>query len=96
MNRIEIEIGMWESAPCPICTKNVDLEKAEKRLYQSTITEWGKSDTERLLAQDGNENWTREWERFMEWLCAEEEAIIIECGGKYYEDMSEDEYEAML
>ena len=26
MDRIEIELGMWESAPCPICTKNVFLK----------------------------------------------------------------------
>ena len=96
MEKIEIELGMWESAPAPICTDNVDLDKAEKKLYQSAVTVWGEEDTKRLLEQDGNENWTREWERFMEWLCAEEEAIVIECGGIYYEDMSDEEYQKVI
>ena len=96
MDKIEIELGMCESAPAPICTDNVDLDKAEKRLYQSAVTEWGEEDTKRLLAQDGNENWTREWEKFMEWLCAEEEAIVVECGGIYYEDMSDEEYQKVM
>lgn len=90
MDRIEIDLGMWEIAPCPIYTKNVDLDRAEELLYQSAVTEYGKTDVERLLTQDGNENWTREWEKFQEWLCAEEESIVIECGGVYCEDMFED------
>ena len=35
MDKIEIELGMWESAPCPICTDNVDLDKAEKMQNQT-------------------------------------------------------------
>lgn len=41
MERIEIELGMWEMAPCPIWTDNVDLDTAEKMLYQSAVTEYG-------------------------------------------------------
>lgn len=97
MDKIEIELGMWESAPCPICTDNVDLDKAEKMLYQSAVTEWGEKDTKRLLKQDGNgEDWTSKWERFMAWLCAEEEVIVCECGGIYYEDMTDEEYNAVM
>ena len=95
MSKIEIELGMWESAPCPICTKDVDLGRAEELLYQSAVTEYGESNVERLMTQDGNENWTKEWERFQEWLCAEEEAIVINCGGKYIEDMTDEEYNAI-
>lgn len=97
MDRIKIELGMWEDAPCPICTKNVDLEKAEKLLYQSLVSNFGytKEEVEDYITNNdyrGN-GWTREWEKFQETLCAEEESIVIECGGKYYEDMSDEEYD---
>ena len=87
MDRIEIELGAWELAPCPIYTENVDLKRAEKLLYQSAVTEWGEKEVERLLTQDRPDEYSRKWERFQEWLCAEEEDIIIECGGIYYEDI---------
>ena len=95
MDRIEIELGMWEDAPCPIYTENVDLKRAEKLLYQSAVTEWGEKEVERLLTQDKPDEYSRKWERFQEWLCAEEEAIVIECGGKYIEDMTDEEYNAI-
>ena len=66
------------------------MERAEKLLYQSAVTEWGEKEVERLLKQDRPDEYSRKWERFQEWLCAEEEDIIIECGGIYYEDMFED------
>lgn len=97
MERIEIELGMWEMAPCPIWTDNVDLDSAEKMLYQSAVTEWGEKEVENFLKQDGNGgDWTSKWEKFMSWLCAEEEAIVCECGGIYYEDMSDEEYNAIM
>jgi hypothetical protein len=89
MEKIEIELGMWESAPCPIYTANVDLEKAEKLLYQSALTYCSKDQLEDYLTNDSyrGDGWTSDWEKFQEWLCAEEEAIIMDCGGIYYEDM---------
>ena len=92
MDRIEIEIGMWESAPCPICTENVDLDKAERMLYASAAQSYGKEVVEDYITNKeeyDNEKWTSEYEHFCEWLCAEEEAIIMECGGVYYEDIEE-------
>lgn len=89
MERIEIELGMWESAPCPIYTANVDLEKAERLLYQSALTYCSKDQLEDYLTNDSyrGDGWTSEWDNFQAWLCAEEEAIIMDCGGIYYEDM---------
>lgn len=89
MEKIEIELGAWESAPCPICTTNVDLDKAERLLYLSALSIYSKDQLEDYLTNNDyrGSGWTREWEKFQEWLCAEEEAIIIECGGVYYEDM---------
>lgn len=90
MNRIEIELGMWETAPCPICTKNVDLDKAERLLYASAVQFYGKEVVEDYINNQGEyerDKWTSEYEHFSEWLCAEEEAIVMECGGVYYEDI---------
>lgn len=87
MDRIEIELGMWEEAPCPIYTQNVDVDKAEKMLYASMVQRYGESEVNELL-NASDEMWqTRKYDRFMEQLCAEEESIIIECGGIYYEDL---------
>ena len=99
MDRIEIELGMWECAPCPICTDNVDLDKAEKMLYQSAVQNYGKDVVEDYMSNQEDykgEKWTTHYEHFMEWLCAEEEAIICECGGIYYEDMSDEEYQKVI
>lgn len=100
MDRIEIELGMWETAPCPICTKYVDLDKAEKLLYQSVISNlrYTKEEIEDYLTNDDyrGDGWTQEWEDFQELVCAEEEAIIMNCGGIYYEDMTDEEYEKIM
>ena len=98
MDKIEIELGMWESAPAPIFTDNVDLEKAEQRLYQSAVQSYGKEVVEDYVTNPKykEDGWTSEWEHFQEWLCAEEESIVVECGGRYYEDMTEEEYENII
>jgi hypothetical protein len=100
MDRIDIELGMWESAPCPICTKYVDLDKAEKLLYQSVVSNFGytKEKVEDFLTNDDyrGDGWTQEWEDFQVLVCAEEEAIIMDCGGIYYEDMTDEEYEKIM
>lgn len=94
MNRIRVDLESWESAPCPICTKNVDVDKAERLLYASAVQSYGKEVVEDYVSnwEDCVEDkWTTEYEHFAEWLCAEEEAIVMECGGVYYEDMEETE-----
>ena len=94
MDRIEIELGAWESAPCPIYTEKVDVDKAEVALFNAMQAKWGYSTTEieNLLK---NEEKGQKYEKFMSRLCEEEENIIIEFGGKYYEDMSDEEYESI-
>lgn len=95
MEKIRIDLAMWESSISPIYTKNVNVELAEKRLLHSAIQSYGADVVEDYITNKkeyDNEKWTSEYEHFCEWLCAEEEAIVIECGGKYYEDMTEEEY----
>ena len=86
MNKIDIQLEIWEDACCPICTKNVNLDAAEQLLYQTMRMEYGYSDEDIKRYTTTNES-SREKERWCERLCKEEEAVIIECGGVYCEDM---------
>lgn len=93
-DKIEIEVGMWESAPCPIYTGNItreDLEKAERELYDIMCHyyRWNREDVNRLLKGIGDAN---EIEDFKDAVCKEEEVLIMNYGGVYYEDMSDEEY----
>ena len=90
MVRIEIELGMWESAPCPIYTGKItdeDLNRAEIELYQIMINSYA-YDEEMVTAFLNGEGDDFERDRFQDFLCEEEEKLVIEIGGKYYEDMS--------
>lgn len=91
---IKIELDAWESAPCPIYTGNItkdDLEKAERELYDVMCHyyRWNKEDVNRLLKGIGE---TDEINDFKEAVCKEEEVLIMNYGGVYYEDMTDEEY----
>ena len=84
MDRIKINLADWENAACPICTKNVNLEKAERDLYLVMTMIHGYSDTEIENLLD-----TPTDDKFNTTLCTEEETSVIDNGGVYYEDMSD-------
>lgn len=91
---IKIELDAWESASCPIYTGNItreDLEKAERELYDVMCHyyRWNKEDVNRLLKGIGE---TDEINEFKDAVCKEEEVLIMNYGGVYYEDMSDEEY----
>lgn len=91
---IKIKLDAWESAPCPIYTGNItkdDLEKAERELYDVMCHyyRWNKEDVNRLLKGIGE---TDEINDFKEAVCKEEEVLIMNYGGVYYEDMTDEEY----
>lgn len=95
---IKIELGAWESAPCPIYTDNItkdDLEKAERELYDIMCHyyRWNSDDVNRLLKGIGDSD---EIEEFKDAVCKEEETLVINYGGVYYEDMPEEEYDAII
>lgn len=95
---IKIELGAWESAPCPIYTDNItkdDLEKAERELYNIMCHyyRWNSDDVNRLLKGIGD---SREIEEFKDAVCKEEETLVMNYGGVYYEDMSEEEYNSIV
>lgn len=93
MDRIEIELGMWEEAPCPIYTGNITDEKlewAEKELYLIAINShaYTKQMVDDFLNEKGvlaEEQYERD--KFLDFICEEEEKLVIEIGGVYYEDM---------
>ena len=91
---IKIELDAWESMPCPIYTGNItkeDLEKAERELYDIMCHyyRWNKEDVNRLLKGIGEDD---EINEFKEAVSKEEEVLIMNYGGVYYEDMSDEEY----
>ena len=91
---IKIELDAWESMPSPIYTGNItkdDLEKAERELYDIMCHyyRWNKEDVNRVLKGIGE---TDEIEDFKGAVCKEEEVLIMNYGGVYYEDMSDEEY----
>ena len=95
---IKIKLDAWESAPCPIYTGNItkdDLEKAERELYDIMCHyyRWDKEDVNRLLKGIGE---TDEINDFKDAVSKEEEVLIMNYGGVYYEDMTEEEYANVL
>lgn len=91
---IKIELDAWESMPTPIYTGNItkeDLEKAERELYDIMCHyyRWNKEDVNRLLKGIGEDD---EIEDFKDAVSKEEEVLIMNYGGVYYEDMSDEEY----
>ena len=91
---IKIDLDAWESAICRIYTGNItreDLEKAERELYDIMCHyyRWNKEDVNRLLKGIGE---TDEIEDFKDAVSKEEEVLIMNYGGVYYEDMSDEEY----
>lgn len=101
MDKIEIEIGMWESAACPIYTGKITDEKlewAEHELYKRAVAiTRNKQMVDDLLNGKGElvEDQHKRG-KFIERLCEEEENLVMEIGGIYYEDMTDEEYEAIL
>ena len=89
MARIKIDLDAWESAPCPICTKDVDVENAEMALYNAMRMIWG-YDNECIKNFSKGIGHQRDIDLFNERLCQEEEECILEWGGVYYEDMNEE------
>ena len=85
MNRIKIDLKAWESSSSPICTKLVNLDAAEQLLYQAMTMEYGYTDEE--IRQFTENPDCAGWNEWNERLCKEEEALVIECGGVYHEDM---------
>lgn len=85
MEKIEIQLEIWEDAACPIYTEKVNKDKAEKELYIAMKNN-GFTDKEiNTFVKGEGDMYLRG--KFSDRLCMEEESIIIENGGVYYEDL---------
>lgn len=90
---IRIDKMSWESASCPMYCGNIsddDMRKIVKELYWTLVDTY---DREVIAKYVNNEN--ERYERFDEiddfrWV--EEENLFLDYGGKYYEDMTDEEY----
>lgn len=85
MEKIEIQLEIWEDAACPIYTEKVNKDKAEKELYIAMKNN-GFTDKEISTFVKGEGDMYLRG-KFSDRLCMEEENIIIENGGVYYEDL---------
>jgi L-rhamnose mutarotase len=92
MEKIEIELGAWESTLMPIYTANVDVELAERLLYNTMLNYYDEQEIIKYLTTEEKDY---RWGKFMDRMCEEEEKIVIECGGVYYDDMTDEEYNAI-
>lgn len=88
MDKIKIDLDAWEAASIPIYTANVDIELAEKLLYGTMLNYYDEQEIIKYLTTEEKDY---RWGKFMDRMCEEEEKIVIECGGIYYEDMEDDD-----
>ena len=95
MAKIKIDLDAWENAPCPIYTKNVDLAFAEMALFNAMRMIWG-YDIPSIKNFSKGIGEQRDIDLFNERLCQEEEECILEWGGVYYEDMTDEEFNKII
>lgn len=92
---LEMDRETWESAGCPIyCDRITDEAMCSlvKELYDTLVAIWGEDVVKKYI------NKGTKYDRFDEvddvrWR--EEEILIMTNGGVYYEDMTDDEYNAI-
>lgn len=93
MERIKINLQVWEEALCPIKTDNVNLDKAERDLYLGMLDRgWDEEFIENFFKKDPME-YTLDDDFFNVDRWEEEENVVINNGGIYYEDLEEDDNE---
>ena len=85
MERIEIQFEIWEDAACPIYTEKVNKDKAEKELYIAMKNNGFTDEEISTFVKGEGDMYLRG--KFSDRLCIQEENIIIENGGIYYEDL---------
>lgn len=88
IKKIKIELEAWESAPCPIYTKDVDIDRAEQLLNLEMLSYYSQQEINDFLTGKTDSYAT---DKFNELLCEKEEKVVIYCGGIYYEDMEDDD-----
>lgn len=87
-----IDSETWESVGCPMCCKDItddDYCSIVKELYDELIHVFGITAITNYI-EKGHEY--EEFEDIDDFRWREEEKLFLEYGGKYYEDMTDEEY----
>lgn len=92
---IEMDRETWESAGCPIyCGKITDevMCMLVKELYEGLVAIWGE-DSVKMYIKKGTKY--KRFDEIDDTRWREEEILIMTNGGIYYEDMTDEEYNAL-
>ena len=87
MERIKIDLQVWEEAIFPIKTDNVNLDKAEKDLYLGMRQRGYDDEFMENFFKKKQSEYTLEDDYFDIARWEEEEDVVIDNGGIYYEDL---------
>ena len=90
---ISVSRADWESASCAIYCDEIsdeDMEKIPQMLYNILVDVFGTSAVQNYIAK-GEEY--KDFDEIDEVRWREEESLFLEFGGRYYEDMTDEEYD---
>ena len=90
---ISVSRADWESASCAMYCDEIsdeDMEKIPQRLYNILVDAFGASAVQNYI-EKGEEY--KDFDKIDELRWKEEENLFLEFGGRYYEDMSDEEYD---
>ena len=94
-NGIVITRDDYESMPCPMYAHEFTDEKMEelvKYIYDTMLVNYGYTESE-IKRLNASEDLTQEVEKFDKYFWEAMETCAIDMNMRYYEDMSDDEYQ---
>ena len=89
---IEIDSVTWEGAPCPICCKDItddDYCDIVITLYNILVDCFGKEQINKYINKMVH---GVDFDDIDDFRWREEEKLFLDYGGRYYEDMTDEEY----
>lgn len=90
---ISVSRADWESASCAMYCDEIsdeDMEKIPQRLYNILVDAFGTREVQNYI-EEGEEY--KDFYEVDDFRSKEEENLFLEYGGRYYEDMSDEEYD---
>lgn len=92
---IEIDTNTWECAGCSMYCGNItddDYCNIVKELYASLVQTFGEEKIANYIKELSKDTHSKEFENIDIVRWEEEEKLFLNYGGKYYEDMTDEEY----
>lgn len=87
---IEVDRETWESAPSPICCEKItdeDMCAIARTLHDVLVSVFGIVDVNKYVNKTIHGVNFNDFDKIDEFRWREEENLILDYGGKYYEDM---------